>query len=1080
MSRLQVHHSHRIDDLAQALGGLLSTPTARPFQRDAVVIHSKGFERWLAMQVAQRTGICANVAFLFPSDLVAEALSAVLGPDHAVAWTTERITWAILAALPSLDDVPALQPVRDFIAAGGGVDEGRRRIEVAQQIARLFENYASWRPELAERWAGGGGTGWEPPLWRAVADRVAGQDLGALVRRFEGSVADADLSPLPARIAVFSVATLPPLVLRLIAALARHREVHLYLLGPSPAGWARTNRRSGPGTSALAGAAHPLLESMGTVAREFQRTILALEPDLVPAASSPPSAPPSTLLARLQADLRDGRIASEPHVLDPADRSVQVHACHGPLRQVQILRDALLGLFDALPDLEPRDVVVMTPEIEAYAPLIRAVFDDGAAWGKRDAHPGGLPRLSYRVADEGVRSSNPAADVLLALLHLSGGRLKATDVVDLLSHERVGARFGVGTDDLPRIKEWVAGSGIRWGADADHRTEIGQPATELYTWRLGLDRLLLGQSVAEQDALLFDVLPFGDVEGRDGRALLGGFVDFAEKVLATTQALQAPRSLSDWRTTLLRSLDDFVSSDGGAWQLEQVRQGLAELVDTARDAGFDGLLDRDAIDAILRGRFSISEPGRGFLTGGVTFCRLTPMRSIPFRVVCLLGMDDGAFPRTQGGLAFDRIEQDPRPGDRSAVGDDRALFLEALLSSSDGLVVTYSGRSPRSNRTQAPAVPVAELLDLIDQTVPGGADAVTTHHPLQPYSPRAFSSGQDGRLRSFDRRHLAASEAWRAARSAAAVRPSFVNSRAPSVLEDPQSSVAIDDLARFFKDPLAWYVERRLGLWSPDEAIDLENREPAEKPPALTAWALRNELLEDELAGLPTVRPSAAWDRLRRRAGLPLGMPGEVQYDALRGEACDIAERALELRKGPALDDLEVDLTLQGRGLVGRIGAFYPGGRVVARAGSAAEKYLIGLWVQHLAACASGFAGRSVLVGRRGQPGFEPVGPTEAREHLETLLGLFRQGACAPLLFFPTISYRCAETELAGEEIDPDKLWPPSDFDCRKRARLLADRNPFAPDFVDSVLQPDPDLGAVSIAHAVWAPAIEHLIEEAP
>ena len=1052
---------------------MLSAGSPDPLARDAVVVHSKGFERWIGMQIAQRTGICANVEFLFPNDLVAAALSAVLGPDGAVAWTADRIAWAVLASLPHLDACPELQPVRDFIAAGDGIDEGRRRIEIAQQIAQLFERYASYRPELAARWSSGEGTGWEPPLWRAVAERLDGQDLGSLVDAFERGIHAADLSSLPARIAVFSVATLPPLFLRVLEALGRRHEVHLFVLGPTPGRWSDDEPTD----------THPLLESMGGLPRDFQASIRALDHDLRPADSGAPP-PSASLLSRLQADVRDGRVGPRPHPLAARDRSVQVHACHGPMRQVQVLRDALLDLFESLPDLEPRDVVVMTPDIDAFSPLVRAVFDDGLPWAKRDAHPGGLPRLAFRIADEGVRSANPAADVLLALLELCGGRLKATDVVDLLTRERVRTRFGIATEDLPTIREWIDGSGIRWGADADHRAAVGQPRTDLYTWRLGLDRLLLGQAVAAQDTLLLDALPDGDVEGRDGRALLGGFVDFAERVLETTAALEAPRPLEAWRSALLEALDAFVSTEGGAWQLEQVRQGLEDLVEASRDGGFDDVLDGGAIDALLRGRFSVSEPGQGFLTGGITFCRLVPMRSIPFRVVCMLGMDDGAFPRTQGGLSFDRIEQAPRLGDRSPAADDRALFLESVLSARDSLVVTYSGRSPRSNVRQAPSVPVAELLDLVDLTAeaPDGApasEAITTHHPLQPFSPRAFSTDRRAGAPAFDRRHAEAARAWVDSQGAPRTERPFVETRASTALA-PDATVNIDELARFFRDPLAWYVRNHLGLWTSDDEGTVEDREPVSKPDPLTRWKLRDELLREGLAGRSTDRPSAVWERIRRRAGLPLGMPGEVLYDELAGEAALITARALERRGGERREPLELDLPLGDRRLVGRIDDLFPGGRVVARAGSAGPKYLIGLWIRHVAACATGWSGRSVLVGRGDESGFAPLPPDDAHREVSAMVRLYAEGSRAPLLFFPQRGLQLAVALADDEYIAAAELWPPSEFDCPERVRVLGERNPFRLDFSDPVLAPVPELSAAELALRIWNPALRHALETNP
>jgi len=1087
---LHIHRSTRAEDLVESLARVLDYPLGDPMQRDCVVVHSSGLERWLQMRLAQRHGVCANVWFCHPHELVGAALAAVLGDDSDTsAWTADRIGWAVLASLPELAGEPALQPVRDFIAAGEGIDDGRREVEVAARIGALFERYATYRPNLARAWSDGADDGWEAPLWRAASARVDGFNVADLASLLGDELAGTpDLSSLPARICLFSVATLPPLQLELLARLARHREVHLFVLAPSVA-W---TDRLAPLAAELRGAevmpapgdlpdldAHPLLESMGTIARDFQLAILRTDHDVVDVPSSDPE--PATLLGHLQRDVARGVLPTTPPALDLPDGSVQVHACHGTFRQVEVLRDVLLQLLDDLPGLEHRDILVMVPDIETWAPLIRSVFDDGGTWARRDDHPGGLPRIPYTIADQGAATSNPAADVLLALLRLAGRRFKTSEVLDLLGMEPVRHRFGVAPEDMATVRGWIHASGIRWGADAAHRSELGQPDTDLYTWRHGLDRLLIGQAVADPDALVLDVAPYGGIEGNDSRALLEGLVDFGEKVIEHVRGLDDVRPLAQWRDLLLRLVEDFVDLPSDRrWQVDQVVDGLAEMTSHAADAGFDRPLDRGAIESLLQGRFSVSEPGAGFLSGAVTFCQLVPMRSIPFRVVCLVGMDDGAFPRGGTGLAFDRIDAQPRAGDRSTREDDRALFLEAVLSARDALVITCTGRRVRDDRACPPAVPVAELLDVLDATATCRdgrrvSQAVRIDHRLQAYSPEYFSAASRFGPEPFghDRRQRAAAEAWRKGRSAPEPPPGPLVSGPIGPLPDLEADggvVQLDELCRFWSDPLAWFCNSVLGLWSPDEETTVEDREPLDAPRYLQAWTVRDRLLRWGLEGLSLDRPGPAWDRLRQAADLPLGTLGEAAYDEIAGEAAGIAQATLGRQAGPEAPGIAIDLDLGGVRLVGRVGQLYPGGRVEHRAGSVGDKHLLQAWIRHLAASADGWAGSTHLVGRNGASALAPVEAVPAREALSFLARAWHVGQVVPLLFFP----RQSLTWASDDEPDPAGVWPPGRYDCPWRERVLGAANPFEPDFADeSELVPEPGLAAPVLAERVWGPFLD-------
>jgi len=478
---IAVHRSNRTECLVEALASFLAGPTGDPFAADAVVVHSKGLERYLQHELAQRLGVCANVAFPFPQQLLGQVQRAALG--DVLGWTRDALVWALLDALADRATLehPAMAPLRAWLAVDALAGD-RRRMELVHQLASMFERYAVYRPELVATWTDpGADPGWEPVLWRAVARRVDGADPGATALRLEEALRAGHALPgVPGRVAFFSVGTLPPLTLRLVDALSACREVCLFLLSPG--------RTAGE---------HPLLSSLGKLARELGQGVLAQSPRVVDTFKAPD---PSTVLGALQHDLLAGAAVRRPL---PDDPSIRLHACHGRARQVQVLRDELLWLLDTVPGLEPRDIVVMAPDIEVFAPLVHATFSDGAVdWHERNRHAGGLPRIPFRVADRGWHRQNAVAHLLLGVLDLVDSRRTASSLLDLAELPPVQAHFGFTPDDLPTLREWVVHAGVRWGADAEHRVGHGLPDDDAYTWRFGLDRLLLGQAMAADDLVL--------------------------------------------------------------------------------------------------------------------------------------------------------------------------------------------------------------------------------------------------------------------------------------------------------------------------------------------------------------------------------------------------------------------------------------------------------------------------------------------------------------------------------------------------------------------------------------------------
>ncbi|MEW6271046.1 MAG: exodeoxyribonuclease V subunit gamma [Thermodesulfobacteriota bacterium] len=1037
---MHVHRSNRTEKLVEVLSEVVARPLASPFAKECIVVQGRGMERWLAMQLAGRLGVWANPDFPFPRSLIERAFAAATGSDEGAGavYQPETMQWAIADLLPAHLERPAFAAIRSYLEDDA---DGSRRVQLAARIAATFDQYVVYRPSMVLGWEAGQDAGWQAVLWRALVERLGPTHLAARERDFAHALErTGELPGFPARVSLFGLSTLPPLYVRVLFALSRLVEVHLFVLSPSREYWAEIrSQREILHELARAGDAseqelhlregNPLLASLGRLGRDFQAVLEAggdyVEPD-VDLYEDPGH---GSMLATLQSDVlnlverrgargdaTDGSAPALPLADD--DGSIAVHACHGPMREVEVLHDQLVALFHEIPDLEPREVVVMTPAIDTYAPLIEAVFGESEE---------ARPRIPYHIADRGVRATDEVVDAFSRLLAIVDSRMTATDVLDLLRVAAVRRRFDVASEEVDLLRTWVTRSGIRWGIDAAHRAELGQPATTQNTWRFGLDRLFLGYAMPGAERRLFaGTLPFDDVEGTSAAAL-GKLAELCDVLFGFHVELHAPRPLARWAEDLGRLLARAIASDDhNADQHTEVREALAGLAERAAAAGFDEPLPLRTVRAEVVAALDRAVTARGFLSTGVTFCELVPMRAIPFRVVCLLGMNGDAFPRVRRPLGFDLMAQRPRRGDRSSREDDRYLFLEALLSARDRLLVTYVGQSIRDNAELPPSVVVSELLDALGESfvVPAaetaedraGADLpseraqqalrerVVVRHPLQPFSPRYFRG--DRRLPSYARAYHCGAESLAGTRAAV---PPFVSAplAVPAAAGD---ELDVEELVRFFQHPVRAFVQRRLLVILGRDAEPVENREPLVLD-SLERWAVGDALLSRALRG-EDVRD--AMHAVLASGALPPGAPGACTYGELLPEVEAIAAKALELGAGGALAPRPVDVRCAGFRITGAIDDLFPRGQVAVQFAKIGGKREIGLWIKHLVLACTGEPCESWMVARASDGGGRAVArfvpPRAAEAHLEALLGLYRIGQAAPLPFFPRTSRAYVET----------------------------------------------------------------------
>jgi exodeoxyribonuclease V gamma subunit len=1097
---LHLHRAPRTDLLADALGELLATPLEDPFVQELVLVPARGVERWLSQRLSHRLGcsggedgVCAGVQFRSPRSLIAE----VTGTADDDPWAPDALAWPLLEVLDASLDKPWAGTLARHLGHRDTGDEAEfrrgRRYAVARRLAGLFASYAAQRPQLLADWLDDRPTdglgseldhdlAWQPPLWRALAARVGAAPPH--VRHEETLVRlRQEPSDLPPRFSLFGHTRMPCTEVALLHALATHHDLHLWLPHPSDALWQALQDTRGAvprrdDTSHRA-VGHPLTASLGRDLRELQRSLASTdEPVATDRYDEGPSAP-GTLLGWLQDDLRADRPRPAGRMLAGDDRSVQVHSCHGPARQVAVLREVLLGLLqDTATDerpLEPRDILVMCPDIETYAPLITA------AYGLGDVVDGGHPghQLRVRLADRALTQTNPLLGVASRLLDLAGSRATASDVLDLVQSAPVRARFGLSDDDLDSITTWVRESGIRWGFDQEHREPFGIGFIQ-NTWQFGIDRVLAGVALSDDSrSWLGTTLPLDDV-GSNRVELAGRFAELVRRLVTVTDRLTGTRLLAEWLDALAEGVATLTDVDrNDQWQVGQVQRELTAVLNDAGSRA-DMPMRRSDVRTLLADHLAGRPTRANFRTGTLTICTMVPMRSVPHRVVCLLGLDDGVFPRLGLVDGDDVLARTPVTGERDIRSEDRQLLLDAIGAATERLVITYTGANEHTGQPRPPAVPLGELLDALDRTTDQKVrDRIMVEHPLQPFDVRNVEPLRLGVPTpfTFDPAMLVAARATTRERPPA---PPFIDGPLPL---PAAQDVSLDDLVRFFKDPVKGFF-RSLDLTLPWDVDGLSDAMPVEID-QLETWGVGDRMLADMLRG---VHPDEAREMEWRRGSLPPGQLGWRKATEVRETAMNLAVAALTHRQvPPRAYDVDVPLA-DGRRVTGTVTPVY-GDRLVSVGYSRLDgKHLLESWVKLLALAAGqpDHNWTALTIGR------SPRGPNAAQrllgpacsapsDLLADLVALYDAGRREPLPMPLKASFAWAQARMTGE--DPVAAarakWSPKNYDGESfepaHVRVWGERAP-----LEKLLAALPDDGQVpgeetrfgALAVRLWGPLL--------
>ncbi|QPB42788.1 exodeoxyribonuclease V subunit gamma [Rodentibacter haemolyticus] len=1042
-----VYYSNQLEKQKEILAEVFKTlPPEDPFQQDIILVQSPGMAQWLQMALAKKNGISANLTFPMPAtfiwQLYADNLPAVSLQNP---FDKEAMMWRLMDLIPDFLMRESFAPLRHYLASSHH-SEQYKRYQLSSKIADLFDQYLVYRPEWIFAWERGedenitaqiemqqshlnetllqqiqDNVAWQGTLWRALVANIKA-DMGdqamhraALHEQFLALLNDKNRAKkLPERIFIFGISALPKAYLSILQAISSEVDIHLFFNNPSQEYWGdirdlrmdylRSRMRrdyqkqneiqplfsEGQISQLEQGdlettyhdenlqIGNPLLAAWGKMGRDFLYTLVRDEERIETySVNAYEDISNSTLLGQLQSHIL--HLENRSLKIEKNDRTLTVHSCHSAMREVEVLQDYLLDLFNQDPTLTPKDIVVMVADINQYTPYIQAVF------GQKN---GNAPLIPFSISDNKLSESDVLVSCYLTLLRLKESTFSAEEILTLLDVPAIRERFDISLSDLPLAREWVADAGIRFGL------QKLQNGVNFNSWQAGLERMLLGYAMREEHGIWQESLGLDSSYGLKG-LLAGKLSHFFSALSAWYEKLQHTHSMEKWREILTALLADFfVQNEETKDTLFYIQEKINEIAEHLTELHFDTPLQADVIADVMTIKLEETPNSLKFLAGKVNFCTLLPMRSVPFKAVCLLGMNEADYPRAQTPNSFDLMQYHHQKGDRVRRDDDRYLFLEALLAARDYCYISYIGRSITDNQPKAPSVLVTQLLDYINHGQRDEQKIPVHQHSMTAFSPNNFKNTEN-----FDR-SFAAKWLPMAKIDAGAQQKEFIvkmNNR------ENMTEIELDRFVRFVENPVKFFFEKQLGVYFRDEDDRIADSENFVLS-GLDKYALNNALVYTDEYKFDEYFAQAAV-----KGVLPRAQFGKVAAETVRDTVLEFKEKIEDLGKPHNasidfnLDVLWGDKTQQVR-LFGYIENIFDDERVIEwRFADYKERYRIRPWLYYLIQCVTqNNAMPPILITKDKRIEFSQIAPETALAQLQIYVQAYLQSQ-SEIQLIPTV-----------------------------------------------------------------------------
>lgn len=1025
---LRLIHSNRLESLFDTLIELIQNPLQAVLAPEYVICQSKGMGHWLSMRIAEKLTVSANIEYLFPASMIWKLYQQQFSelPDKSI-YDRDILVWKIMKLLPVCKEEAGFTDLAHYLNSADDL----KYYQLAQHIADVFDQYMVFRPQWICRWEQGEDSHWQALLWQKICADKSTLHRADLLTHFLDLNAQGQLKTeaLPERIILFAISAIPPATLDIFHQIAAVTDVYCFVLNPCLQYWGdilsqkditkiKTLRKVHCHSKSMTyyTIGNSLLASMGKLGRDFHEQLQNYTPDFETTCFQDPGS--DHLLTAIQSDILylidRQNIVEDAHAqnndlfepedtpratITPQDHSIQIHACHSPIRELEVLHDQLLALFEADHDLKPRDIIVMAPDIDLYAPYINAVFGSVS-----DKHT-----IPWSITDCTIETESTLFQAFLQLLELPKMRFTASEMIALLETPAIASQFELDTQTLQNIKHWINSSGIRWGDSIHSFNHSELPSIHRNNWEYGLKRMLLGYAMPSHHESLFeDVLPYQGIEGQQSNDL-GRLFSFIDHLKTFKAHLSQPHDVQHWLVIINQLLDTFFAVDSELFICQKIRDTLSDLAKNIHLSGYQSRFSIQVIKHFLQSTISGLDSGNRFLTGQVTFCSMVPMRNIPAKVICIIGANDTAFPRSQPSQGFDLMTKKPQLGDRIRRDDDRYLFLEALLSARACFYISYIGRNIQDNSQMLPSCLVIELLDYItggfnltDKS--GIQSAIVTNHCLQPFNQAYFNKNP---LFTYNKQ-------WLDAVIAHYQKPKSTQNiiSAPLEISPEYQELDLDSLIHFFMDPARFLLKKQLSIYL-EEAVQIPKDTEPFNLDHLETYQFNQILLNKTLSGESL---DDYYDVLSASGQLAYGHIGSLFFERQKNKIHEFIKRFPDHQP---IDPVEIDIEIDQFKIKGWLTHITNKGLISYRFTRLKPEDLIRQWIYHLALNISrknNVNNQSLHLAENQSYSQPPV--TTAEHYLSQLLTIYWQGLSIPVHFFPKSGYEYIKQLIQGKSSD--------------------------------------------------------------
>jgi exodeoxyribonuclease V gamma subunit len=1024
MSGISLYTSNRIEKLVEPFIEVIFGPGRSLFQNEIVVVQNKGMQQWLSLQIAENTGICSFCSFPFPNAFVKSFFNQTFSEKELqLSFDSEINLWRIYCLLPSFIEKHKFDHLKAYLAN----QSSTHLYNFAKKIADIFDQYTIYRDTLIKSWEAGDSEDWQAVLWRELkkdtvhAHRV--DMIHILQERMENQ--DYDFSKHPPRVSLFGISSLPPFYLSFINAISKYVDIHYFVLSPTIEYWddivsqkeaqklIRSYNKYGKNMEKEIplhiDEGNSLLSAFGSYGRDFIARMhdFDIEEYAIPAIIEPHS-----ILEHIQSDIFHLKNPdnNNPRSIDIKDTSIQIHACHSQQREIEILYNFLLHLFNTEKSIIQSDIVVMAPDIEAYAPHIKAVF--------------GTPeisncRIDYSISDYSLLSSHGPIAAFCQILDFVESRFPVTGLLSILETPEIHTKFNMGQSDIGHIKTLLRKVAVNWGIDGTFKSDFDVPATSENTWYSGLEQLFLGFALPSHSTELYkSIFGCNAIEGFDA-LLLGNFAEFFTTLKTFRDDCRQSYSIEQWPELFVTYINKlFTITNENKSDIEQLFNTLHDIQKiSSKIETFNDPIPYSVIKQHVVETLSSQKSVNGFMLGNVTFCSILPMRSIPFKVICLIGMNDSTFPRKSNYVSWNEITVSPKKGDRSLEQEDRYVFLETLLSCRSILYISYVGFDLQNSTEYKPSTCVTELLSYVNNyfTMNSGnftdytsvKDFVVTKHYLHSFNRNYFVS--HSKYFSYSADNFAA-----AATHCDILKKPVIFFDNP--LKDPGSDfkhVQIQELTAFYKKPSKYLLRKRLQIsfdsyddsLNPEEPFTLDNK---------NSYTIADSLIKKSLSHDVDIKN--CYDYLKASNQLPHGSTGLTYFNDISVRLSGFIDQIKQYANGNQFENHYESLNIGEYVLSGVLSNTWPEYQILFRYARIKPFDYISAWIQHLfiSCCKkTNLPKQTILLTKDIEVRFQPVQEPEIA--LQELLDIFYEGLMQPIPFFSNVSWIYAKSVLVDK-----------------------------------------------------------------